>query len=161
VRARLLEYRREIEQAVVEIEKLPRDQQKSMVQRFLEQKLKDLAVLKNLLAADSPFQTEIERVKVSLIYDLNRLILSLNNALEQDLTQVLEAQKNDEFVQTRILTELKKNIPWELAYSLKQFEQAYTTNEIEELLLEQEKIRLESQPWILPQRVATPEVGVS
>ena len=97
VRAKLLEYRRAMQQAVAEIQQLPYEERKGMAQQFLEHKLKDLAVLKGLLAEDSSFQSEIEQVKLSLIYDLNRLILSLNEALGEELEAVLAEQKNDEF----------------------------------------------------------------
>lgn len=160
VRARLIEYRREIQSAVVEIQQLQEEERIYMIQRFMEEKLRDLAVLKGMLAEDSLFQADIERVKVSLIYDLNRLILSVNDATGDDLEEVLEAQKYDEFLQTRILGELKRNVPWELRRALREFERAYTTDEIEQTLPE-DWIELDSETDLLPQDVATPNVEVS
>ena len=57
--------------------------------------------------------------------------------------------------------ELKKDVPWELARSLRQFERAYMTDEIEEWLWEQDGIQVESDLELFPQQEATPEIGVS
>ncbi|EKD92531.1 MAG: hypothetical protein ACD_28C00409G0009 [uncultured bacterium] len=137
------------------IEALPHlnpEQREEFVLLILDQKLKDLQVLKLIQAEiqnNEAMKQQLESLETDTLFQLNTLVLNLKDRAVLHLATFLKEAKDDEALQLQILSRLKKNVQpsIEVMDLINTLEAFYWDDRVEVLILKESAYPLpESSP---------------
>lgn len=157
-------YRSAVQDALGGFYKLSQNDKASIIQNVIDYKIREFLTLK-VLEQGSPSDSILEkiyRLKVNLLWDINMIVLSYENAFKQEITQVLLEQRNDEFVQKSILRGLKKMIQDEnLRTQLDRFEKLTLSSTEFEIRKGGKEVKIKfPNSFFIDSRPVTPEVDL-
>ncbi|MBI2464268.1 FecR domain-containing protein [Candidatus Peregrinibacteria bacterium] len=162
--AQFTRYRSAAQDSLDGFYKLTKDDKVSIIQNVIDYKIREfltLKVLEKSFLSDS-ISEKIYRLKVNLLWDINMLVLSYEDALKQEIAQVLLEQRNDEFVQKSILRGLKKMVQDEnVRIQLDRFEKLTLSSTAFEILKGGEEVKIRfSDSVFIDSRTATSQIDV-
>ena len=128
------------------------EQREEFVLLILDQKLKDLQVLKLIQAEiqnNEAMKQQLESLETDTLFQLNTLVLNLKDRAVLHLATFLKEAKDDEALQLQILSRLKKNVQpsIEVMDLINTLEAFYWDDRVEVLILKESAYPLpESSP---------------
>ncbi len=144
----LQDYQTGLSDVLAGLAELPMESRKQVIFEILDQKLRDLLVLKMIVAeldglgedneASVGLRDQVEAVYTDTLYQLNVLVLNLKERAVLQLGTFLEDVKADETMQLQILGRLKKSVPldFEFMQVINDLEEFYGDENLEILILE-------------------------
>jgi len=143
----LLDYQAGLNDVLEGLAELPMESRKQVIFEILDQKLRDLLMLKlidselDVLEEDEAsveLKAQVQVVYEDTLYQLNTLVLNLKERAVLQLGTFLEDVKEDETIQLQILGRLKKSVPldFEFMQVINDLEEFYANEGLEVILLE-------------------------
>ncbi len=144
------------------LSELELEARKEVVMEILDQKLRDLQMLKLISAqlyvlvngereASAEVQAEVESVYADTLIQLNTLVLNLKDRAVLQLGVFLEDVKYDEEIQMQVLSSLKKSVDldFEFMQTINDLESFYADERLDVVIVEDEVVTSE-QEEVLP-----------